>query len=76
MPGSSHSQEAARLLEDTNLTFSCVELSGKSQMAAAFRDLGIMELPTLANDSQRYVGLDRIRGFVQNLGANSESADR
>lgn len=67
LPGSSHSQEAVRLLEALDLTFSQIELSRKSELAAASRDLGITALPTLSSDSSRYVGLDQIRGFVDEL---------
>lgn len=74
LPGSTHSEEAVRLLESRNVSFSRVELSAKSDLAAAFRDLGIRELPTLANDSRRYVGLDQIRGFVRELDASAKSS--
>ena len=62
--GSKHSHDAEVLLGDSDVEFEAVGLSGRDQLAALHFDLGICELPTLIYGSQRAVGLEKIRLFL------------
>ncbi len=67
LSGSKHSEEAEQLLHRKRISFEKIDASSRYMMAAIHRDLGIDELPTLVYMNTRYVGLKKIRDFVEAL---------
>ncbi|NIM95053.1 MAG: hypothetical protein GTO18_15245 [Anaerolineales bacterium] len=65
LKGSRHSEDAYRLLSDTNLEFEAESISGREELASIYFDLGIRELPTLISESSRAEGLDEIQAFLK-----------
>jgi len=68
IPGSRHSQEAERCLEQSNLPYKKVVLNNRDLLAAASIDLGIQKAPALYVEGHWYQGLRKIKDFIRKNG--------